>query len=88
MTNYKIFKVIGAVSATTQSTFVGEYPTGNEPNYAYRTTWGIMVASGSVGYVSMSGGGAINLAHIAPGQPMVCAPSFVSCSSGTVYVLG
>jgi len=88
MPDYRIYKVIGAISATTQSTDPGEYPPITDPNYSYRTRWGIMVVSGTSGYVSMSGGGAIDLSHVAYGQPIPCFPSFVSCSSGTVYVLG
>lgn len=88
MTNYRINKIISALSATTESVGAGDYPDVASDVYKYKTTWGIMVASGSVGYVSMSGGGAIDISHISTGKPLPCYPLFVSCSSGTVYILG
>lgn len=88
MTYYRIYKVIGTISSATQNTDPGEYPPVTDPIYTYKTRWGILVASGSKGSVSLTGGGSIDLSHLAAGRPIPCQASFVSCSSGTVYILG
>jgi len=87
MSNYRISKVIQLPTSWSGSVNSGENPTVGTRAYDYKNVWGIMVTTGSVGYVSMSGGGALNLAHIAVGNPMPCYPLYVSCSAGTVYIL-
>lgn len=87
MTNYRMYKIVETVSASTSTTAVGDYPVSGTLEWLYKGTWGILVVSGSTGAVSMSGGGVIDVSHLIAGQPIPCYPSFISCSSGTIYVL-
>lgn len=91
MVNYRINKILATISSATASVAYGEYPISGSSDYnnylTYKGTWGILVASESVGHVSMSSG-AVALEHIVWGTPIPCHPTFVSCSSGTVYILG
>jgi len=65
----------------------GQNPTFGSPQYIYKGVWGILISEGTLGYVSMSSGGALNLYDLKPGIPFACAPSVISCSNGTVYLL-
>lgn len=46
----------------------------------------IITSPDVAGYVSFSGGGAIDLKHIEYGTPLYCYPSYINCVSGSVYV--
>lgn len=88
---YRINKITAAISAATASVGFGESPVSGTLEYdnylAYKGTWGILVATGSTGAVSMSNSVVLNLADVEFGAPLVCHPAFVSCSAGTVYLL-
>lgn len=87
MADFRTYRIVSTLSGTVENVNAGENPTYGSDVYKYKNVWGVMVASSTVGHVSMSGGGAVNLAHLSAGIPFACHPSQVSCSSGTVYIL-
>lgn len=80
MTNYRGFKAV-ALNA-------GQSGSCNLENGTHKKVWGVLrgtsVTSGSV---VLEGSGSILLEHLAVGEPFVCHPVNVTCTSGTVYIL-
>lgn len=55
---------------------------------AFEKPWGVLRGAGATGTIVLEHGGSIDVADLLEGDPFPCYPRSVSCTLGTIYVLG
>lgn len=80
MTNYRTYQAYAVSASMTASC---GFPGAD----AGKTAWGVMRGTSAEGTILFQSG-SIPASDLVEGQPFPCYPGHVTCTAGTIYILG